>query len=214
MRIALLGGTGREGRGLALRWARAGHSVVVGSRDGGRARECATTLSTLGCGAVEGGDNAWAVARAEVVVVSVPYSAHAELLTELRPSLEGRVIIDITVPLRPPLVGEVHLPPGQAAALEAQAILGSGTPVVATLHHVSSSYLGDPARTIQCDVLVCSDHDEARTLVMRLVDDLGLRGLDAGPLRNAVALEAMTPVLLHLYRRYGSKTGIRFDGLS
>ncbi len=213
MRIAVLGGTGKEGRGLALRWARAGHAVSLGSRDADRARECAAQLSARECGAIEGGENAWAVGRAEVVLVSVPYAAHAALLASLRPALEGKVVIDITVPLRPPQVHEVHLPPGHAAALEAQAILGHGARVVATLHHVSSSHLGDPDRAIDCDVLVCSDHDEARALVMRLVNDLGMRGLDAGPLRNAVALEALTPVLLHLNKRYGSKTGIRFAGV-
>jgi NADPH-dependent F420 reductase len=213
MRIAVLGGTGKEGRGLALRWARAGHAVSLGSRDAERACECAAQLSSLGCGAIEGGENAWAVERSEVVLVSVPYPAHAPLLIALRPRLEGRIVIDITVPLRPPRVNEVHLPPGHAAALEAQSILGPGARVVATLHHVSSSHLGDPERAIDCDVLVCSDHDEARTLVMRLIGDLGMRGLDAGPLRNAVALESLTPVLLHLNKRYGSKTGVRFAGV-
>jgi NADPH-dependent F420 reductase len=212
MRIAVLGGTGKEGRGLALRWARAGHHVSLGSRAAERAREQAARLSSLGCGAVEGGDNAWAVERAEVVLVAVPYAAHAALLRELRVGLEGRVVVDIAVPLSPPRVDEVHLPPGQSAALEAQSILGPGARVVAALHHVSSSHLGDPSRAIDCDVLVCSDHDDARALVMRLVGDLGMRGLDAGPLRNAVALEALTPVLLHLTRRYGSKMGVRFAG--
>lgn len=219
MRIAVLGGTGKEGRGLALRWAIAGHAVSLGSRDAERARECAAQLAShghghgLGCGTIDGGDNAWAVARSEVVLVSVPYSAHAGLLRELKLALEGRVVIDITVPLSPPRIAEVHLPPGHAAALEARAILGPAARVVATLHHVSSSHLGDPQRAIDCDVLVCSDHDDARSLVIGLIGDLGMRGLDAGPLRNAVALEALTPVLLHLNKRYGSKTGVRFAGV-
>lgn len=211
MRIAVLGGTGREGRGLALRWAKAGHCVVLGSRDAERARARAKELSSLGCGDVGGGDNTWAAGGADAVLVSVPYAAHAELLTELRPALDGRVVIDITVPLNPPRVREVHLPPGHAAALEAQAILGAGARVVAALHHISSTHLGDLGRAIDCDVLVCSDHDDARALAIRLIGDLGLRGLDAGPLRNAVALEALTPVLLHLNKRYGAQTaGIRF----
>jgi NADPH-dependent F420 reductase len=214
MHIAVLGGTGREGRGLALRWAKAGHSVVLGSRDGARAKESAKKLSLLGCGEVGGDDNASAAAWAEVVLVSVPYAVHAEFLTELRAVLEGRVIIDVTVPLRPPRVHEVHLPLGYAAALEAQAILGAAARVVAALHHVSSSHLGDPDRAIDSDVLVCSDDEDARALTIRLVNDLGLRGLDAGPLRNAVALEALTPVLLHLNKWYGSDgAGIRFVGL-
>jgi NADPH-dependent F420 reductase len=214
MRIAVLGGTGREGRGLALRWARAGHSVVLGSRVGERARGRARELSALGFGEVGGGDNAAAASEADVVVVSVPYAGHAALLGELRHALEGRVVIDITVPLKPPRIHDVHLPAGHAAALEAQAILAGSTRVVAALHHVSSAHLGDPGHSLDSDVLVCSDDDEARALVIALVGDLGLRGLDAGPLRNAVALEALTPVLMHLNKRYKADgAGIRVLGL-
>lgn len=214
MRIAILGGTGREGRGLALRWAKAGHEVVVASRDAARAAGAAEELSRLGCGRVAGADYDRALEGSEVVVVSVPYTAHANLLTTLRPAMVSRVVVDITVPLRPPHVRVVTLPPGQAAALEAQAVLGSECRLVAMLHHVSSAQLSDPARAIDCDVLVCSDHDDVRALGIRLAGDLGLRGLDAGPLRNAVALESLTPVLLHLNKRYGAEgAGVRFTGL-
>jgi NADPH-dependent F420 reductase len=214
MRIAILGGTGREGRGLALRWARAGHQVVIGSRDAQRAVSAAEELSALGCGVIEGGDTAQALDRAEVVVVSVPYSAHQEVLASLREAIGARVVIDITVPLRPPKVQVVSLPPGQAAALEAQAVLGPECKLAAALHHVGAAHLGDPGHPIDCDVLVCSDHEDARDVTIRLVADLGLRGLDAGPLRNAVALESLTPVLLHLNKRYGAKgAGVRFTGI-
>ncbi len=214
MRVAVLGGTGREGRGLALRWARAGHSVVLGSRDAERARSRACELSALGYGEVGGAGNAAAAFEADVVVVSVPYAGHGGLLAELRPALDGRVVIDITVPLEPPRIHHVTLPAGQAAALEAQAILGSTARVVAALHHVSSAHLGDPGHALDSDVLVCSDDDEARALVIGLVGDLGLRGLDAGPLRNAVALESLTPVLLHLNKRYKADgAGIRVLGM-
>lgn len=214
MRIGVVGGTGKEGRGLALRWARAGHEVVIGSRDADRARARARELSALGC-AVVGAHNEEAVLGAEVVVLCVPYAAHETTLRDLRPHLEGRVLIDITVPLRPPRVHEVHLPPGHAAALEAQHILEDAAKVVAALHHVSSTQLADPDHPIACDVLVCSDHDDARALAIGLVDDLGARGLDAGPLRNAVALEALTPVLIHLNKRYKSTgAGVRIAGLA
>jgi hypothetical protein len=219
MRIAIIGGTGKEGRGLALRWARAGHRVAIGSRDAARARERALELSQAGGVVIEGGDNAAVVRDAEVVLLSVPYAAHADTLRALAGALEGRVLIDITVPLRPPKVTRVELPEGRSAALEAQALLGPATPVVAALHHVSSSHLSDPDHAIDCDVLVCSDDDPARELVIGLIGDLGLRdqglrGLDAGPLCNAVALEALTPVLLHLNRKYrGGGAGIRFTGL-
>ncbi len=214
MRIAIVGGTGREGRGLALRWAKAGHAVSVGSRDAERAKTYAAELSTLGFGTIRGGDNVSILDDAEVVLLSVPYPAHGELLRSLRPHLDGRTVIDITVPLQPPRVREVHLPPGQSAALEAQEILGDGIKVVATLHHVSSVHLADAAHTIDCDVLVCSNYDDARASVIALLGDLGLRGLDAGTLRNAVALEALTPVLLHLNKKYAVPgVGIRFSGL-
>jgi NADPH-dependent F420 reductase len=217
MRIAVLGGTGKEGRGLALRWAKAGHEVVLGSRDAERALAKAKELSGLAGlsgNAIGGADNASAARGAEVVLLSVPYTGHAALLTELRADLEGRVVIDITVPLQPPRVREVHLPAGQAAALEAQAILGAGSRVVAALHHVSSIHLGDLDHALDGDVLVCADDDGARAQVMGLVGDLGMRAIDAGPLRNAIALESLTPVLLHINKKYKVEgAGIRFLGV-
>lgn len=213
MRIGVIGGTGKEGRGLGVRWAKAGHHVTLGSRDAERGRESARELSHDGL-SLEGGSNIDACVDAEVVVLSVPYSAHAATLETVKGALGGKVLVDITVPLKPPKVRRVHLPPGRAAALEAQNILGPDTKVVAALHHVSSVHLADPSHSIDCDVLVCSDNDDARRKVILLVADLGLRGLDAGPLENAVALESLTPVLLHLNKFYGSAgTGIRFTGL-
>jgi NADPH-dependent F420 reductase len=215
MRIAIVGGTGREGRGLAMRWARVGHHVTIGSREADRARERARELSAAGHGTVEGGDNTWAAGQAEVVLLSVPYSAHADTLHGLRAALQGKTVIDITVPLAPPKVSQVHLPAGHAAALEAQEILGPRTKVVATLHHVSSSQLSDPDCTLDADALVCSDDEAARTMTIGLVNELGLRGLDAGPLRNAIALESLTPVLLYLNKKYnGMGAGVRFVGLA
>src|SRR5688572_10277564 len=146
MRIALVGGTGKEGRGMALRWARAGHEVLIGSRDAERAQTAAQELRALlssGTGAFSGGDNVWAVQQSEVVLLSVPCSAHASTLQTLAPVLGERVLIDITVPLQPPKVNTVNLPAGQAAALEAQSILGNSARVVAALHHVSAVHLAD-----------------------------------------------------------------------
>jgi NADPH-dependent F420 reductase len=212
MRIGIVGGTGKEGSGLALRWARAGHAVIIGSRDGERGKDVARKLSSAGV-SLDGGSNIDAC-DADVVVLSVPYAAHAETLGAVKSALRGKVVVDITVPLKPPGVRRVHLPAGRAAALEAQALLGPETRVVASLHHVSSVHLSDPDHAIECDVLVCSDDDEARRLVIGLVADLGLRALDAGPLENAIALEALTPVLLHLNKVYKSPgAGIRFTGL-
>jgi NADPH-dependent F420 reductase len=163
---------------------------------------------------VHGGENHWAVAQAEVVVLSVPYAGHRETLLSLKDALRGKVLVDITVPLRPPEVRKVALPEGKAAALEAQALLGDDTKVVAGFHHVSAVHLADLAHPIDCDVLVCSDDAAAKEQVIALAADLGTRGLDAGALANAVALESLTPVLLQLNRKYKSAgTGIRFTGL-
>jgi NADPH-dependent F420 reductase len=213
MNIGLIGGTGREGRGLALRWARAGHAVRIGSRDPAKAKAKADELRAEGGTGIEGGDNAWA-AGADVVLLSVPYGAHRETLEALKSSLEGRILIDITVPLKPPRVGEVNLPEGQAAALEAQTIVGPACKVVAALHHVSSVHLGEPDHALECDVLVCSDDAAARDTVIKLVEDLGTVALDAGPLRNAIALESLTPVLLHMNKRYKKAgIGVRFTNV-
>lgn len=212
MKIAIVGGTGKEGRGIALRWARAGHEVAIGSRDAARAAEKAAELSTPGA-VISGGDNQSVCEGADVVLLTVPYAAHAAVLTELAPVLAGKVVIDITVPLAPPKVREVHLPPGSSAAQEAQALLPQSQ-LVAALHHVSSTHLAEPEHAIDCDVLAVSDHPEALTVALSLLADLGVQAYDAGPLRNAVALEALTPVLLHLNRRYpGSGAGIRISGL-
>ena len=215
MRIAILGGTGKEGRGLGVRWAKAGHDVVIGSRDAERARAKAEELSREAGTAIGGGDNAWAAREAEVVVLAVPYGAHEATLTAVKEALDGRILVDITVPLVPPKVQRVSLPKGGAAALEARALVGPSVRVVAALHHVSSAHLGDPDHAIDCDVLCCSDDADALGVVMSLVGDLGLRALDAGPLANAVALESLTPVLLHLNKRYKSPgTGVRITGLA
>ena len=213
MRIAVVGGTGKEGRGMALRWARAGHSVFIGSRDAARAREAATELSAQIGSTIEGGENTEAVEASELVVLSVPYSAHASTLAALKSPLAGRVLIDITVPLQPPKVTSVNLPAGSAAALEAQAILGSETPVVAALHHVSAVHLRDLDHAIECDVLACSDDKPALERALGLIRDLGVRAVDAGPLRNAIALESLTPVLLHINRTLKGSAGIRLTGV-
>ena len=214
MRIGIVGGTGKQGSGLAVRWAKAGHSIALGSRDAAKARARAAELAGAGQ-AIDGGDNAWAAREGEVIVLTVPYEAHAETLRGIVEAAAGKVVIDMTVPLKPPKVSRVHLPPGQAAALEAQALLGPTTPVVATLHHVSATHLADPAHVIECDVLVAADDARAKATVMTLVRDLGLRALDAGPLVNAIALESLTPVLIHLNRVYKSQgAGIVFTDLS
>jgi len=214
MKIGIVGGTGKEGTGMALRWAKAGHEVFIGSRDATRALAKAEELQGLSGGAVQGGDNSWAAQQSAVVVLSVPYDAHQSTLEQLKTVLAGRVVIDITVPLQPPKIRQVHLPPGQSAALEAQALLGSTAAVVAALHHVSAAHLMDLEHTIECDVLACSDDPRALELSLSLIRDLGVRAFDAGPLVNSIALEALTPVLLHLNKQHkGARVGIKLAGV-
>ncbi len=214
MRLGIVGGTGKLGSGLAQRWARAGHTIALGSRDAAKARAHAEELSARGL-SILGGDNAWAAGEGEVVVLTVPYEAHADTLRAVAQALTGKVLIDVTVPLKPPKVSRVQLPAGLSAALEAQALLGASTPVVATLHHVSATHVADLAHAIECDALVAGDDARAKGVAIDLVRDLGMRGLDAGPLVNAIALESLTPVLIHMNRTYKSQgAGIVFTDLS
>jgi NADPH-dependent F420 reductase len=193
VRIGLVGGTGKEGRGLAARWTRAGHEVVIGSRDPAR------------------GDNR-AAASCDVVVLCVPYAAQAATIDELRAQLAGKIVIDLVVPLAPPAVTRVALPPGGAAALEAQRALPDAR-VVAALHHVSSAHLQDPEHSIPGHVLVCGDDAAAKSNVIALVSQLPARAVDAGPLANAIALEAMTPVLLYINKHAKRSVGLAIAGL-
>jgi NADPH-dependent F420 reductase len=214
MRIGIVGGTGKLGSALAARWSRAGHGIVIGSRDALKAAAHAETLRTRGPRDVQGLDYARAAGAGDVVVLTVPYAAHDEALRAIRDAAAGKVVIDATVPLRPPKVDRVQLPPGQSAALEAQALLGAACAVAAALHHVSAAHLADASHEMAGDVLVASDDAHAKAVTMSLVGDLGLRGLDAGALANAIALESLTPVLIHLNRVYKSRgAGVVFTDL-
>jgi NADPH-dependent F420 reductase len=206
MKIGIVGGTGKLGSGLAVRLARAGHTVLVGSRDAAKARAHVAELAASSAGAtgIDAGGNAWAARESDVVVLTVPYEAHADTLRAIKDAAAGKVLIDTTVPLKPPKVSRVQLPAGLAAALETQALLGPATPVAAALHHVSAAHLGDPTHPIDCDVLVVADDARAKSTAIEIVASIGLRALDAGPLVNAIALESLTPVLIHLNRTYKS----------
>jgi NADPH-dependent F420 reductase len=213
--VAVLGGTGKEGSGLAMRWALHGYRVIIGSREAARAEARAAEMNAILNGDyLIGMSNAEAAAQADLVVLSVPYSAHADTLTSVKDKLTGKILIDVTVPLQPPQVRVVHVPEGKAAALEARALLGDSVRIVSAFQNVSAEKLADPAHEVDCDVLVASDDAEAKQEVMRLVEAAGMRGIDAGPLANAVAAEALTPILLHINKTYGVKgSGIRITGL-
>ena len=213
--LAVLGGTGKEGSGLAMRWALNGYKVIIGSRDATRAAERAAELNEqLGGDYLQGKDNNQAAAEADIVVLSVPYGAHKGTLESVKAELSGKILVDVTVPLQPPNVRTVHVPEGNAAGLEAQAFLGESVRVVSAFQNVSAVKLKDPETAVDCDVLVCGDDVDAKSQVMELVKATGMRGIDAGPLENAVALEALTPVLLYINKTYGVKgAGIIITGL-
>lgn len=215
--IGVIGGTGKEGSALALRWALSGHRVVLGSREPARAQEKARELSARAGKPVqvEGASNEEAARQGEVVVVTVPYAAHGDTLRALAPVVAGKVVLDVTVPIDPKAPSQVRLPSGGAAALEAQALLGPSVRVVSGLHHVSHTRLESGADPIEeGDVLVCGDDEAAVQQVLGLVAELGLRGVNAGKLKNAVALEALTPVLLHINKTYKIKgAGLKLTGL-
>jgi NADPH-dependent F420 reductase len=215
MVIAVLGGTGKEGSALAMRWTLKGYDVIIGSRDAARAASRAAEMNAeLDGDYLRGMDNAAAAQAADLVVLSVPYDAHRTTLEGVRQHLAGKILVDITVPLKPPQVRTVHLPPGEAAALEAQACVGADVRVVAAFQNVSSVKLADLHSAVDCDVLVCGDDEAAKGAVMQLIEAAGMRGVDAGTLRNAIAVEALTPVLLYINRRYGVKgSGIRITGI-
>ena len=198
--IAIIGGTGPQGQGLALRFARAGVKVALGSRDGARATEIVAELNAkLGTALIEGFDNAGAVEAAdEMVILAVPFSAHNATLEALKGGLAGKILVDIVVPLSPNDPKIVDMPPEGSATEAAQALLGPDIPVVGALHNVSAKTLNDLDHDINCDILVCGNKLEPRKKVMALVEQLGVQTYNAGGASAARCIEAITPILIRL----------------
>ena len=217
--IAVLGGTGAEGSGLATRWAHAGHKVILGSRSAAKAQQAAAALNARLGGAhasaqVIGLDNRHATAVAEIVVLAVPYSGQRATIEEVREGLAGKILIDVTVPLIPPRVARVQLPEGGSAVEAIQKLLGSATRVVSAFQNVSAHYLSELDRKIDCDVLVCGDDKDAREVAVQLAADAGLRGVHAGVLANSAAAEALTSALIAINRYYKvPAAGIHITGV-
>jgi 8-hydroxy-5-deazaflavin:NADPH oxidoreductase len=215
MIVAILGGTGKEGTGLALRWARAGHQILIGSRSADRAWDHARGLARRVPGGVfDGRTNESAGREGDVVVVAVPHPGHRELLGLLRPVLADKIVLETVVPLDfkgPRLYAP---PPEGSAAEEAQAVLGPEARVVAGLHSLAAHDLARVDHALDADVLICGDAADAKETVTSLVEDLGVRCLDAGPLTMAPVLEALTAVMVRLNRRYRSQSSaMRITGI-
>ncbi|MBI4478591.1 MAG: NADPH-dependent F420 reductase [Acidobacteria bacterium] len=218
--VALIGGTGDLGYGLALRWARAGVPIVIGSRDAGRAREAAQRVKAgaAASGSVEGYQNAEAAAKASVVVVSVPFPAQAGILKSIRGSLKNTLLVDTTVPLAATIGGRPTRLLGiweGSAAEQARDIVPAEIPVLAGFHNLSAEALQDLAQPLDCDVLICGDDAAAKERLYPLVKLIpGLRPLDAGALEMARMVESMTALLISINRRYKvHHAGLRITGL-
>ena len=214
-KIAILGGTGKEGKGLAYRWAKAGYQIIIGSRNKEKADAAVNDLKEIlgGHYEISGATNPEAAEVGDVVVMTVPFGVHKEMLESLKPFVAGKVFVDVSVPLVPPKVTKVQMPPDGSAAQEAQQILGSEVQVVSAFQNISYEHLLND-EVLECDVLVCGSSKQARSIVLELVKAAGLIGWDAGPLENSVVVEGMTSILIGLNKQFGVQAaGIRITGI-
>ena len=201
--IAILGGTGDLGGGLARQWSRAGYKIMIGSRTvekgEGAAKDLLDEFPDLN---VTGHENLEAATAADLVVLTVPFEHQLSTLETVKPGLAGKILIDVTVPLVPPKVGTVQLPESGSAAVQAQNFLGEDVFVVSAFQNVGAMHLQED-HAIACDVLVSGNKKVARETVIKLVEAVGLKGWHAGPLANAAAAEALTSILITINRHHG-----------
>lgn len=214
MKIAILGGTGNLGVALAWRWARAGHEIIIGSRVVDKAQQAASEINKRTCnGLARGIDNVAAVNAADIIVMTVPYAAHNATIETIKPHLSGQILVDTTVPLKPPKVDIVQLPEKGCVAVQTQILVGDRARVVAAFHNVAANLLNKDV-DINCDVLVTSDDLDARKVIMQLSEEAGCHALDAGVLANAIAAEVFTSILIHINKTYKKgHAGFRITGL-
>ena len=215
MKIAILGGTGDQGPGLALRLAMAGEEVIIGSRSKERAEKVAAELNAeLAEARIRGLENPQAAEAAEIVIMTVPYSAHLSTLESVKAQVEGKIFVDVSVPLDPENPRRMKMPPAGSATEEAQEFFGSATRVVGAFQNIAAHLLRDPRHPIDCDVLVCGNDAEAKKTVMSLVARMGLHAYDVGPAESARVVESLTSILIRLNIRHKVKgSGIRLTGL-
>lgn len=212
--IAIIGGTGNLGAGLAMRWAKAGYDITVGSRTADRAESAAKELNAkAGIDGIRGLENAAAAEAADLVVLTVPYAHQQDTLTAIKGGLDGKILIDVTVPLMPPKVRTVQVPPSGSAVKAAQEMLGDGVRVVSAFQNVAADHLEDLDHAIDCDVLVCGNDPDARETVVGLAEAAGMRAWHAGRIENSIVAEALTSALIFMNARYKiAGAGIRITG--
>lgn len=210
--IAVLGGTGDLGNGLAHQWAKAGYDVIIGSRGEEKAVASANDLNgRLGIDTVRGLSNPDAAAAADIVTLTVPFATQEPILEVVKDAVQGKIFIDVTVPLMPPKVARVQMPPEGSAGIKAQNYLGDGVRVVSAFQNVAADHL--QSGHVNCDVLVTGNDPEAREEVITLVEAAGMKGWHAGPIANSVVAEALTSVLIHMNKRYKiDGAGIKITG--
>ena len=215
MKIAILGGTGDQGPGLALRWALAGEEVIIGSRAAEKAEKVAAELNEeLGKIVIKGMDNVSAAQAADISVLTVPYSAHLPTLEAVKPHLKGKIFVDVSVPLDPENPRKMKMPAVGSATEEAQEFLGPDTRVVAAFQNVAAHALRDVKHEVDCDVLVCGNDVEAKKTVMDLIKKMGMFAYDVGPAESARVVEGLTSILIRLNIKHKVKSGgIRLAGL-
>jgi NADPH-dependent F420 reductase len=216
MGIAIIGGTGNEGKGLAYRWAAAGLDVIIGSRSKEKAQEALEALKPMLKNQIENlraMTNQEAAVAGDIIVLTVPYKVQTEMVKQIAPFCTGKILINVSVPLNPPTVTKVFVPEAGSAAQEIQQILGEESSVVAAFQNVSFEHLLS-GEEINCDVLVCGKGKDARAVVLELIEKAGMNGWDAGPIENAIVVEGLTSILIGINKAYGVKSsGIRISGV-
>lgn len=216
--IGIVGGTGDLGRGLALRLAKAGHPLIIGSRNAEQAvasaEAVAAVLAERGIAhpAISGADNAATAQQGDIVFVTVPFGAHQPTLESIRDAVQGKVVVDVTVPLVTPKVARVQLPTEGSAGQIAQTLLGEAVHVVSAFQNVAAAHL-QADMEIPCDVLVTGNDKPARQTVIDLIESMGMRGFHAGLINNAAAAEALTSILININKQYKTHAGLRLTGI-
>ena len=215
--IAILGGTGDLGTGLASRWIQAGYPIVLGSRSLEKSETAVSNIKkSMQADDVDrvtlyAMDNTKAAEHADIVAITVPFSHQASILESVKPMLQGKILIDVTVPLVPPKVARVQMPDQGSAGEIAQKLLGDEVKVVSAFQNVAAHHLRG-GEELSCDVLVCGNDKDARGQVIELVEAAGMRGFHAGAINNAAAVEAMASVLIFINKQYKCHAGIRITG--
>lgn len=216
--LAILGGTGDLGTGLARRWAQAGYQVIIGSRTQEKAEAAVADLREVMAErgvaevTVQAMENLAAAHAADIVTLTVPFSHQTGTLELVKPALQGKILIDVTVPLVPPKVARVQLPEQGSAGQIAQELLGEEVAVVSAFQNVAAAHLQE-GMGVECDVLVSGNKKAARESVISLVEAAGMRGFHAGMINNSAAAEALTSVLITINKQYGCHAGIKISGL-